>query len=142
MDPQLVKKRLLGGEKSKNIVKVLENLIDLKCKTYSDSSLANDDKKNLLNGFVCDGCYRRLETFHSKQEELLSQLTTVFNSVCRQNPATSTPRPSSLNTRKRSSISSSISSSSSLKRPRIDASSTDGKSPEVFVSLQFMHSTN
>ena len=68
------KRRNLQTEKTKIIVPILEQLIDLKLKNTECSV----NKLVLLQGFVCCKCFKVLKTHHDKQKDLLDGLSVVF----------------------------------------------------------------
>ena len=68
------KRRNLQTEKTKIIVPILEQLIDLKLKNTECSV----NKLVLLQGFVCCKCFKVLKTHHNKQKDQLDGLSVVF----------------------------------------------------------------
>ena len=122
------RRRLLRSDKTdrcKNVATAFEHLVDLKAERMN-CSLSTEEKSRLLNGFVCNTCFKVLENYHTKQEELLSRLSAVFDGLSKK-----TESSSSLFIRKRPSKQSVMCHKFSKK-----ADKPEGKSPDVTVSIQ------
>ena len=74
------RRRLLTDAKCNNVSNIVEDLLKLKSQRLG-GTVADEMSSLLLKGFVCYSCYKVLETFHAKRENLMKKLSKVFDKL-------------------------------------------------------------